>query len=390
MSILKETIIAYKNKITNRFWGVVHLKHSANRNGSVLISYLVSPFTLAPWESHTDPHTSYWECKEIARQFMEKGYDVDIIDAKNNTFIPQKDYRFCIDIQNNLTRLAPLLPTNCVKIMHIVSSYTGFQNAAENSRLNDLENRRGVRLKARRIELVNDNPKYADFLEGFGNKTVFNTYSIYNKNIFKISGSVSCELPFPEMKDFGKASKNILWFGGGGAVHKGLDIVLEAWNILPKEYQLHIIGPVGYEDDFIAEYKKELSMPNIKLYGRPRMNKGIMMLGDDSFENIAGKCSMILYPSCSEGQSGSVLQAMHAGLIPVISPQTGIYEDSPCILIENSTPESLCKLVIELSNKPVDELKSMSFNIWKYARSHYTKKTFENSYASFISDILKI
>ncbi len=390
MDFIQKTIAAYVNKVSNRLYGTVYVRHTGKKHGDALLSYLVSPFTQTPWESHTDPHASYWECKEIARLLSVRGYDVTVIEAKNNTFIPKKKYSLCIDIQNNLTRLAPLLPKDCKKIMHVVSSYTGFQNQAESKRIDELEKRRGVRLKPRRVEVVNDNPAHADIMEGFGNKTVYATYAQYKKEIYPIAESVSREFDFPTNKDFAKSAKHFMWFGGGGAVHKGLDLVLEAWTTLPTDLHLHILGPISVEDDFVNEYRKELSLPNVTLHGRPKINKeGVMMLGSLSFTEVANMCSSLLYFSCSEGTSGAVVQAMHAGLIPVITPETGIYEDAPCITISAPTVSDIENQVLKLSKLTEQELRSMSQNIWNYARNHYTKEKFTETYSAFLDTILK-
>ncbi len=40
-----------------------------------------------------------------------------------------------------------------------------------------------------------------------------------------------------------------MWFGSGGMIHKGLDLVLEVFARM-QEYHLHICGPVHHEEDF--------------------------------------------------------------------------------------------------------------------------------------------
>ena len=51
---------------------------------------------------------------------------------------------------------------------------------------------------------------------------------------------------FPKNKNFNEARKHFLWFGGGGAILKGLDLVVETFASLPH-LQLSIIGPASYE-----------------------------------------------------------------------------------------------------------------------------------------------
>ena len=381
---------AYRNKITNKIWGVCHVPAQSKKKGAVLLSYITTPFTQSPGKAPTDPHTSYWECAEMARLFSERGYDVDIIDWKNDTFIPKKKYVACIDIQKNLERLSAHLTPETIKVMHVVSAYAEFQNNAEAQRLLDLKNRRGASLLPRRTEIISRNPFYADVMEGFGNKTIYNTYKKFGKDVFPIHASVSKTFEWPKTKDFELAKKHFLWFGGGGAVHKSLDLILEAFIDMP-DLTLHIVGPVSAEIDFINEYSKELKSPNIKLYNRPKINtKGDMFVNEKPFTDITDKCGALIYPSCSEGTSGAVIQAMHTGLIPIISPETGINEGAPIILITNPTVAHIQKTVREFTKLSKEEVSKRSYDIWSFARSYYSKEAFSKSYASFITTILNL
>ncbi len=123
MNALLKIIYAYRNKLSNKLRGVAHVPAQGKKKGDILLSYLVRPFTLAPWEHPTDPHTNYWECSEIARLFSERGYAVDVINWSNTIFIPRKPYAAIIDTHQNLERLSPLLPSDCKKVMHVTFSY---------------------------------------------------------------------------------------------------------------------------------------------------------------------------------------------------------------------------------------------------------------------------
>ena len=70
------------------------------------------------------------------------------------------------------------------------------------------------------------------------------------------------------LKDLNEPLGNeFLWFYGYGAVHKGLDILLDIFSE-KKEYTLNIVGNIDTEKDFINIYAKELySLPNIKYHG---------------------------------------------------------------------------------------------------------------------------
>jgi len=381
---------SYKNKLTNKLWGVVHIPAVGKKKGDVLLSYITEPFTRAPWEHFTDPHTNKWECAEIARLFSVRGYVVDIINFDNIKFIPRKKYAVCIDIMQNLERLTKYLPADCKKVMHITSAYGEFQNTVEKQRLLELKHRRNISLAPHRTGVVSNNPAYADFLEGLGNQTIHATYARFKKYIYPIPISVAREFDFPKQKDFNTARTNFLWFGGGGAILKGLDLVIEAFATLPQ-LSLHIVGPLTREEDFAQAYKHELALPNIKYYQRPRISPdGKMRSGDIPFINIANSCAVLIYPSASEGTSGAVVQAMHAGLIPIVTKQTGISENAPVIICDMPTVESIRNLAMQISKTNPLELRENAYKAWSYAREHHTQKTFSEEYSRFIGDILHL
>ena len=252
----------------------------------------------------------YWECFEIARLFSKKGYAVDIVDAKKTKTIPGKNYKVFIDTENNIERFGRSLPKGCIKVFHILISHWSAYNKSEQDRLDYLEKRRGVRLKARRKVAPSKSAELADYLEGFGNRTIFKTFEQFGKKTYFIPISAVLLFDFPKDKNFIEARKHFIWFGGGGAVLKGLDLAIEAFVKTP-DLHLHICGPIFGEEDFINLYKKELTKtPNIHAYGR-------IDVASDQFRELINKCGAVIYPSNAEGSSGAIVQAMHAGLIPI-------------------------------------------------------------------------
>ncbi len=379
---MQSLLQSYINKISNKFRGVVHLRASGKKKGDVLISYITEPFTIKPGNNFPNLHTNYWECYEIARLFSIRGYSVDIINWDNYNFIPRKNYRVCIDTQNNLEHLVKFLPKDCGKVLHIVTSHGDFQNNAEIKRLEELKIRRGIILAPHRQMFPTRNLEYADFLEGFGNNFVHSTYSNSNKPIFPIPISVVKTFDFPEKKDFDLARRNFLWFGGGGVVLKGLDLVLEAFVANPH-LELHVCGPVVAEKDFFLAFRKELcETKNIHIHGR-------IDVAGKLFREIIDKCGALIYPAFSEGTSGAVVQVMHTGIIPITTPQSGIYEDAGVIIIENPTVESVSQSINSFSNLPPERIRDMAHSIWTYSRSKYTREEFSKKYSEFIDSILK-
>ncbi len=360
--------------------GIVHLSPRGKASGNVLISYITLPFVVS--DRVLNAHTNRWECREIVNIFFEKGYAVDIIDWTNTTFIPKKKYAYFLDIHSNMERLAPLLNKDCIKILHLTTSYWKFQNDAEQKRLLDLKVRRGVSLLQQRRIAPSRATDYADFISLLGNKVTEDTYNIPKGKITRIPLSTTHTYTSPINKDFEAARKNFIWFGGSGMVHKGLDLVLEAFVGMP-EYHLTVFGKVANEKDFVEVYKKELyETPNIKVVGP-------IDPGSTEFQEICASSVALIYPSCSEGQSGAVITTMHTGLIPIISEHSGVDVEDFGIILKDSSIKEIQNAVRKIEALPIIELRSRAMKAWQYAQKNHTRERFSSAYRMFIDTLEK-
>ncbi|MDP2705014.1 MAG: glycosyltransferase [Patescibacteria group bacterium] len=387
---LLQYITAYKNKITNKLWGVVFLYTKKKKKGTVLIAYITGPFTLAPGEYFTDPHSNYWVTAEMARIFLERGYDVDVINWNNVAYKPRKHYACVLDIDKNLEGWKPFLSKDCVKIYFINGSYWKFQNEAEQKRLLALQKRRGVLLSSHRNVSFSKNTELADFIAGYGNSTVHGTFPVPEGKIIPLPVPAMDTYDFPENKDFEKARTHFLWFGGGGAMLKGLDLVLEAFAALPH-LKLSIIGPAAFEKEFEETYAKELALPNIIRYSRPKIQKdGTITTDGIDIRDILNQCGAVVYVSASEGGGGAVVHAMQAGIFPIVSPNTGISEKAPSKVLSGPTIENIHAAVQEFSQLSPEKIKQLSKEVWRFAQKYHTKKSFTEAFENLVDNIVKL
>jgi len=376
-----QMIYNLKKKIMFELSGkTVHLRTKCSTlKGNVLISYITLPFLTN--SDILDGHTNRFECLEMTNIFLTRGYNVDVIDWTNKKFLPKKDYKYFIDIHDNLERISPYLNNDCLKILHITTSHWKFQNEAEMKRLDDLEKRRGIRLLPRRQLGHSLGIETADIATMLGNNVTKKTYGHVTKKIYQIPVSTTHTFRYPASKDFSFAKKNFIWLGGSGMVHKGLDLVLEAFAQMP-EYHLSIFGNVAGEKDFAEFYKKELlHTKNITLFGK-------IDPGGEVFERITGESIAIINPSCSEGQSGAVITAMHAGLIPIISKESGVDCLDFGTILPYSNVETIKTAIKETANSTNSVLMEKSKKSWQYVNSNHTRESFSRTYNDFV-DILE-
>jgi glycosyltransferase involved in cell wall biosynthesis len=360
---------------------VVSLKPPGSPQGHLLISHLIEPWIVKPDHPLLHSHTRYWEAVQIVKTFLELGYDVDIISFDNHTFIPRRKYDVFIGSRFNFERMVPLLNEDCTKILHGETAHILFHNVAESKRLLDLYMRRGVVLRSRRWERPNKATEYADYITIFGNAVTLMTYRQTKKPIYPLPVTTTVLLPWAEHKDFEACRRQFLWFGSGGMVHKGLDLVLEAFAGMP-EYQLIVCGPVQKEHDFEQAFYEELyKTPNIHTYGW-------IDTRSMEFREITGRCVGLIYPSCSEGQAGAVVECLHAGLIPIISDASGIDVDDFGLILKTCTIEEIREAVQRVAAMPIQEMRRMARSAWEFARANHTRERFAEEYRKVIAHIM--
>ena len=350
--------------------------------GNVLLSYHIDAFLLKEGQPVPVSHSNIWESLQMARTFQALGYSVNVIHWTNKTFVPEKEYAFFIDPRWNLQRLAPLLNKDCIKIMHIDLCHMLFNNAAESRRLLELQQRRGVTLLPRRYEVPNLGIEHADCAVVIGNEFTLNTFRYANKPMYRVPVFSAFRYPSPEEKDFDACRKRFVWFGSGGLVRKGLDLVLDAFKEMP-DFHLTVIGPIGKEPDFERTYHKELyETRNIHTIGW-------LDLSGPEFVETAKRCIGLIYPSCAEGQAGGVIICLHAGLIPIISYESGVDVEDFGIILRDSSIETIKETVQMVSSLPAEKLKRMALKTWEFARAHHTREKFAEEYKKIITKLLE-
>jgi Glycosyl transferases group 1 len=357
------------------------LKPENHSKGNVLLSFINDPFFLKPGQSPSIAHHHDWESLQMAKTLLELGYCVDVINYNNTRFVPTKEYAILIDARWNLERLGPLLNKDCLKIMHIDTAHWVFHNTALLRRHLEFQQRKKVTPHLRRLQHPNLAIQYADCATMKGNEFTLGTFSFADKPIYPIPTAAPVLYPWPERKDFEQCRKRFLWFGSGGLIHKGLDLVLDAFTDMPQ-YHLTVCGPIAEEKDFVQVYQKELyETGNIDTIGW-------VDVGSAKFAEITNRCAGLIYPSCSEGRAGSVVIAMHAGLIPIVSYESGVDVDDFGYTLEDCSIEKIKERICMVAELPAAELKGRAKRAWESARATHTKEKFAEEYRRGISKFI--
>jgi glycosyltransferase involved in cell wall biosynthesis len=247
----------------------------------------------------------------------------------------------------------------------------------------DLQQRKGVTISKESLRILAENwaIEYADYATVLGNQFTIDTYCFAQKPLVRIPISVCTTYPWVETKDYAACRKKFLWFGSAGMVHKGLDLVLDAFSDM-RDYHLVICGPVEQEKSFVKAFYRELyQSPNIHTYGW-------VDIDSQDFINITNDCVGLIFPSCSEGGGGSVLTCMHAGLIPIVSYESSVdIDDDFGITLKTSSIEEIKDAVQRIANLPAEELKSMARQAWEFARLNHTQERFAEEHRRTVESI---
>ena len=349
-------------------------KHGAK--GNALISYLKDSILLEDGDDELCYHTNVWECRELARIFNRLGYNVDAINWDNPFFKLRKKYDVVFDIHKNLYTLN--LGDGCTKILHLTGSYPRYANKKDMERIEGLKKRRGVKLTPSRKDDEKSQDlslKIADVITLVGNSNTLSTFPAeYQGKINPIPVTSSPLAYVKSDEDYIPAEKEFLWFGGFGALRKGLDLLLEVFVKHP-EWTLNICGMVEKEKDFVKIYKKELfELPNIKYHG-------FVKPSSETFVNICKKCWCFIYPSCVEGTATAALTALSVGFYPIISVDTGLTLPEGCgqYLTDCALSEIEEKInkLISLSDNEINRQIKVAQN---YVTTTFTQENFTKTF----------
>jgi glycosyltransferase involved in cell wall biosynthesis len=362
---------------------VVHLKAEGKARGRVLLAYILEPFQLGKGKTPSNAHTHHVESLLMAQVFRELGYHVDVIDFRNRSFQPKRDYAFFVSARVHLDAIAERLAPECVKIAHLDTAHFLFNNAAAYARLLALRDRRGVATHSLKLIEANWAPEHADYLTILGNDFTLSTYRYAGKPMHALPVPTPNDYPSPVDKDYETVRNRYLWMGSHGFAHKGLDLVLEAFACMPDKH-LTVCGPTdhGAERQFVAAYHRELyETINIETVGW-------VDVGSKDFQRLVDGCLGLIYPSASEGQAGAVVTCMRAGLIPLVSRESGVDVGDYGAFVTESTIGEIKRVVRKTSARTLDELRDMATRGWEHARDHHSRAGYLKRYRQVIEAIV--
>ncbi len=345
-----------------------------------LFSYITHPFSISAKDPRFYRHINIWRAKEMVKVLNNLGYIVDVIDYKDEKFIPRKAYDIFVGHGSyNFENIARNLNDSTIKIYFTTGNYWKFRNHEISIRYKAFRDRKGLDLLPDRLQNPNEEKvlKIADGIIGIGGDSSSKTYNQFSDVIMINTTALFDDNYVNHEKDFDKGRIHFLYYAGPGNIHKGLDLLLEAFVEL--DYHLWICSFITKE--FAEAFSNELNnYSNIHLLSwiQPRSRK---------FYEIIEKCNYVILPSCSEGQAHSVVECMNQGLIPIVSRACGIKINGFGELLDPCSIEKIRKVVNKLAEISPELARKMSLKARAIVKDYFSEKSFYNNMKNAILKI---
>jgi hypothetical protein len=393
-TISKNILSAIKtgiNRVLRRLWIMqrsepkVFLNYnefcSNDSSKRALVSYLVAPLLPPEHERDRIVFSNLGIAQQIPRALNELGYIVDIIQYDLiNWNVSRKYDLFLGHAGINFEQISRQLPNDSIQIYFSTGIYWKEFNIQEAKRIYELALRRGHLLQPdRRIQYSEEYAnKRADGIICLGNKTVIQTYNM-SKLVIGINNA-TYPVTWSEWrnKDFDSGRQHFLFFSGGGNVHKGLDLILEAF----AETKLHLHVCQNINPNFGEVYRQEIrDVPNIHIHGALPMRSS-------EFESLAMLCNWIISATCAEGQPGAIIECMGYGLIPILPESSNISLGEFGIGLQDCIIDIIRETALRASQIPVEECRQRSLNASATAQKDYSPERFNQNFKSAVQQIV--
>jgi hypothetical protein len=331
--------------------------------GHALFAYYSETILLPAGHPSFAAHTNRWESRCIARLLIGLGYVVDAVELGGPLPSQVETYDVVFCLHDGLARMEGRLSPRARKIMLLTGSSPDYQNRRELERIAALA--------------------LADHCLLQGNAFTRSTYaaSLHAKTILiPVSGAVEARPPVPRSGP--SASRHVLWHFGIGAIHKGLDLAVEAFLRNPG-WTLEVVSQACDESDFLSIYGEAIRKAcNVRLHG-------FQFPSSRQFREIAGRCVAFLGTSCSEGTSTACITGLQHGLVPILTRDCGVDLDSGFgATIEDDSIEAVERAVSQVLSLQAEELARQGRLARSRAESVYSRRAFTESVRSAFERIL--
>ena len=348
--------------------------------GRALVSYLALPLILPKRSRETVQFSNSGIAQEIPRALNEMGYVVDIVGYRT---VPKLNRHYDVFIGHgaqNYQEISDQLDEHATRICFATGANWRFANVAEGRRLLDIAERHGFLLPPERNP-PNEDAAYLDSrtIVCLGDTFTRDTYGDLRGKVVCINNAAFPVHLLPSQIDKSSGSaKRFLFFSGGGNVHHGLDLLLEA--VAGTPYELFVCQHI--QPDFGRVFSRWLKgLPNVHVLGYiPQRSR--------EFLDLVRACSWCVLPTCAEGQPGAVVECMAHGLIPIVSRESGMGLGDLGLTIPELSVSGVRSSLDTAANMNPGQISALSGEVARLASVDFSPASFRSSIDGAVSAAL--
>lgn len=342
---------------------------------------LVSYVLFLPYEARwyfEGSHNNKLMCFAMVKALIELGYEVHVHDYLDEQVDYGAGYSLFVGHNKTFFAIGSKLGDDCKKILITTGSSPAFDNEQLEWRNADLQRRKNTQFvyyqKTQNSDYARKNFEVADLVFMIGNDFVKATWYPEFKHKYRSYHNI---VTFPRQKKttFGG---HFVFMSGHGQLRRGLDLLLDVFS--ERSEKLFVRSPYQREPEFAKLFSKQLSQPNIK-------SLGFLETRSREFQELIRQSDFVILPSCSEGESGSVLNLMAAGLIPVITENVGLSDvESFGYLIKDTTVdgvEDALNRILSASPLDIEEKRGATYR----KLDEFTRAEFEGRFKECIAEL---
>ncbi|SDP06603.1 glycosyltransferase [Clostridium gasigenes] len=374
---MKNKIISYIKSKANKNNIILNInKDFTEKQRKVAIVYVHQNFTQTYENVY---HTQFQESAQIIKYFIDNDYSIDVINCHEENaidYLKNIKYDVIFGLGDVFYEMC-LINKNALKIMYLTENHPEFSYKKEMERIEYFMDRRNKKNRAIDKYVSRSNVYFKkkhfeviDKIITMGNGAYLEKYYTINP-----TGLVNKEFEF-EDENISINKKTFLWFGSNGAIHKGLDIVYEIF--LKRDDINLIICGLNLKEQKKLRIKEQ---KNIKIFNKVEVKSKL-------FLQICKESCWVLYPSCSEAMSTSVLTCMMHGVIPIVIKENGFdrLEDN-AFYLENYKVEYIEKYISRLILMDDLNIKKIRKKIFDFSEKKFSINNFNKNIKAIFEDI---
>lgn len=350
----------------------------AGSSGKVLVSYITAGLLNKDISMY---HTNIKESLVIIKYFIDRGYVVDIFDCNDQEHLSEIDSYDIIFGFGAAYKRACELNKDAKKIAYLTESAPNVSYKNEAERIEYYFKRHGIKVGIERsgVFLKNDEICFSDNGLCVGNEFTAIGYKedFPNMHISFITPSGMYNDKFVYKNKKSKEECNFLWFGSSGAVHKGLDILLDVFQ-RSTECHLYVCGLNSSEKWLMRQYRKCMNIHEC----------GFIDVQSSNYLELLDKVAFVILPSAAEGMSTSVLTCMRHGLIPIVTVNTGITLKNFGVSLDDFHIEYMLQVIKCVSEYSIERINEERSKVYDYANEEFSLMAYKSRLYSALDKII--